>query len=178
MRWLDTRKKTVELSLETLHMYCTEEGECLLWNLGTNGQGLPIANIDGGAKSVRRYIFTELMGMDATGLRVIAKCGNPLCVAPRCARGITFSRSVSDSYKSGKRIPEIEAERGRRSAINRGWAKIDADKARQICSQKGSKTAAVLGEEYGLKPDTIYRIWSGRNWPQLSPWSQLLKAAA
>jgi hypothetical protein len=53
---------------------------CLLW-AGAHDQTRPLIVVDGGNVNARRVAWELSFGPVAAGLRVVAACGNPSCVA-------------------------------------------------------------------------------------------------
>jgi hypothetical protein len=154
----------MKLTLENLPMFCTEEGDCLLWNLSLNSTGKPQARLEGKSGSlVQRYVYQTLMGKQLQpGRRITTRCQNPICVAPGCLFASTFSAILKRSYATGKRSTsdEYAARLGRH--ISAGKTKLTAEIAQQI--RESEETGIALARKHGVNPDTIYRIRQGLSW--------------
>lgn len=150
----------MKLTLDNLHHYCTEEGDCLLWNLGCNGDGNPIARVDGKCVKVRRYVFETLLNKPVVAKkRVTTKCGNPLCVSPKCLCAMTYGQINAKTIKVGRRI--VDSESMRRKTIKSGQSKLHSHVLTIRLSDEPSK---VLAERYGVNPSTIRAVRSGKTW--------------
>jgi len=105
----------MKLTLENLHHYCTRKGACLIWKLGVNNHGYPIARIDGVVRLVRLYIYLLPTGMEKMpgGMIVRQKCDNPLCCERDHMQAATRSDLMKRVYSSGKRDKVREAEQKR-----------------------------------------------------------------
>jgi DNA-binding Xre family transcriptional regulator len=155
----------MKLSLDTLHMYCTEEGDCLLWNLSLNSAGKPQARLDGQVWMVQRYVYSHLMGKQIQKGRVITtRCLNPICCAPGCLVQMTYGDLIRRSYKDGSRSTQAEYAARLDRMIKSGKTKLDAQKAAQI--RASDKTCQALAEEYGVHNKTISCIKRGKYWRQ------------
>ena len=153
----------MKLTLESLHAYCTAEGDCLLWNLGTNSAGYPMARLDGPAQNVRRYVFSELMGKELCGKhRVSSKCNNRLCVSPHCLIRLTPGQIISRSYVNRNQDDELEYRRAK--MIERYGAVLSLDIARKIRAERMHEPNNNLAREYGCSKKTIYEVKRGTIW--------------
>ena len=150
----------MKLTLDNLHHYATEEGDCLLWNLGCNGDGNPIARVDCKCVKVRRYVFETLLGKPVhKNKRVTTKCCNPLCISPKCLRAMTYGEINRKTIKAGRRI--VDSESMRRAVIKSGQAKLHEHVQAIRLSDEPS---LVLAQRYGVNPSTIRDVRFGRTW--------------
>lgn len=155
----------MRLTLETLHLYCNEEGDCLLWKLGVSSAGMPCARIDGERVSVRRWVYERLMQKQVkSGARVTCRCNNRLCIAPGCLIQMTGSQIVARSYRNGSRGGFAEYLVRRQAHIARGKTKLNAEKAQEIRALQGVKASREVAKQYGVDKRTVTNIWSGETW--------------
>ena len=148
-------------------MYCLEEGECLIWNQGTNSVGYPIARLEGSSKLVRRYVYTNLMKKHLPrGYKVTSVCGNIKCVSTVCLRGRPMSAIVRQAYEDGKRNTYQEKMKRRESCIRTFGAKLNMDKAREIRGLEGSHQE--IADRYGVSRSTVKNIKLGVAWAEPS----------
>ena len=153
----------MKLTLDTLHFYCDEEGECLLWNLSAKKGQHPQARLEGKTQLVGRYVYTHLMGRQlANGHRVSAKCGNPRCISPGCLQSQTYSTILRRSYESGKRSRAGEYAARVQRARDQGWVKLTLADVHAI--RASDETSAALAAKYNVHRKTISDARSGRHW--------------
>lgn len=79
---------------------------CTVW-LGarkSDGTGLFVVNTWNPRRctSPQRYAYQFYVGPIPVDCYVKAKCGNPLCVTPRCLRVKTRSQAIHESIKAGR----------------------------------------------------------------------------
>jgi hypothetical protein len=144
---------------------CEEVGTCWLWKGAVQGTGYPTASHEGKAVLMRRLVYTELMGKSATGMRIVTRCGNKLCLSEDClvskSRGDVLRRSYEDRVARNplylKRYQQIPGEIG--------IGKLDAEKATAI--RESGRTAVEEAQRYGVHPETIREIRRGNTWKQI-----------
>jgi hypothetical protein len=153
----------MKLTLDTLHMYCDEEGDCLLWKLSAKKGAHPQARLDGKVQLVGRYVYTVLMGRQlANGHRVSPKCGNPLCIAPGCLQQQTYSTILKRSYATGKRSRINEYAARVQRAKDQGWVKLTLADVQAI--RLSDEPHTVLAERYDVHRKTIADARAGVHW--------------
>ena len=71
---------------------CVTEGKCLIWQGGTDGNGVPRCNHGGKQVNVRRLMRSLVDGKAVPAdLCVTCECGNKLCVSDACSFIATLS---------------------------------------------------------------------------------------
>lgn len=145
----------MHLTLENLHMYCTEEGDCLLWNLCVTSEGRPSARLDGKVRDVARYVYTLRHGPIPKGMVVAQRCRNYRCL--ECLEAITHTEK--NIRNVGRRSLGMY---GTASLVAQGRIKLDMEKARAIRSS--DKASVDLAREYGVHRTTICDVRLGRIW--------------
>ena len=159
----------MKLTLDTLPMYCTSYGQCLLWDQSVNSAGYPQATLDGiGGRMVRRYVYS-LMGKELQkNLIVSPSCGQKLCVSPDCLEGTRFSAVLKRSYKDGARSTAAEyCARLERAKVS-GMAKLTPDQVADIRS-RAHEGSTALASEFAVAGSTIRDILRGKSWRTTSP---------
>lgn len=156
----------MKLTLNTLHHYCTECGDCLLWANGVNSTGYPQATLDGKAgQMVRRYIFTELMGKEIPPRCVVStRCDNRLCIAPGCLIAMRRGKVQERSYARGKRMHVSEYRERLRLAEARGMTVLDWQTVRYIRSLPLERTHASIARELNVSRNTVAKVRRGLSW--------------
>ncbi len=168
----------MKITLENLHMYCDECGDCLQWRLSRNSAGSPQANIDGRTQLVRRYVFTELLGRKVNGrhTRVTVTCGDELCVEPSHLVGRTYGEVLQRTYSSGARSGATEYVKRLDQARRAGMAKLDWDKVREIRALS-PQTLQSIANAYGIDPRTASSILKGESWRERMPGASVFDLA-
>lgn len=160
----------MKLSLETLPMYVDECGDCWMWKLSCNGQGYPQANIDGKQWLTGRYIVQVLQGREVPrGFVVTTRCVDRKCVNPDhlmvAKRGTVLQRT----YDRGRRMQAKEYVSRVRHFERMGRTVLDFEKAADIRSRDAKVTNAALAREFGVNPNTISKVRSGKSWRMQMP---------
>ena len=104
-----TTEESMILTLESLPRYCTEEGDCLIWNQSCNSGGKPQARLDGKGWLVQRYVYFVLKErpIDAK-LRLTTRCGHRMCVSPDCIVASSYGAILKRAYAKGNRSTALE----------------------------------------------------------------------
>ena len=156
----------MRITLDQLHMYCTQCGTCLLWNLGVNSTGYPQANIEGKpGQMVRRHIFLNLLGRTLKkGERVASRCDRKLCVEPSCLYAESHGKTLSRAYRAGKRMGALEYARRLDASRGTGMAKLTWEQVHAIRCEPDTRTHTSIAEEYGMSHKSISEIRRGITW--------------
>ena len=165
------------LTLDNLAQFCDEEGDCLLWRLGCNNEGVPMANIGGKQWVVRRYVAT-LCGMEIDGLCVSMKCQNQRCVAHGCLRLLTRSQVSASAYTNGSRASIGEYIARRNAAVKLGWSKLTPEQVQEIRAAPREVSHKTLASRYGMSRNGIINIRTGRAWRNAAPASSVFALGA
>lgn len=160
----------MKLTLDTLPMYCHEEGDCLLWAQGLNSTGYPQANVGGRIVLVRRYVYRELCGLRAGPRQPIsARCGQKLCVSPRCLFSSTAGDVLTRAYALGFRSRQNECLARQRRTRELGWAKLSDDDVVRLRALGDDVSNAEAGRMFGVSAQTARRARRGVSWRKLVP---------
>lgn len=163
-------------TLDTIRMRCAEEGECLIWQQGTDACGYPQMTAPGfKTKSVRRIVL-ELDGRKPRPRRpTMATCGSKLCVLPThlvttTTRGVGRAAAARGAFSRPDRIAKV-------AAAKRAAGKLTTAKAQEI--RLSVEPAHVLAEKYSVHKSLINRVRKGERWRDLSsPFAGLGQRAA
>lgn len=153
----------MKLTLDTLHLYAKEVGDCLYWLQSCNSAGKPQARLDGQHWLVQRYVYIVLLGNDIRpGNRISTRCGHSKCISPGCLIQSNYSMILKRSYEKGKR--SLASEYGSRvqRLMDAGRTKLSYEKANEI--RVSELSTAELSEAYGVNKGTINRIKKGQYW--------------
>jgi hypothetical protein len=151
---------------QMLRSVCDCEGNCMLWRLGTNDAGYPMARVDGKPRNMRRYVYQKHMGMTIRpGSVVAARCGQKLCLSPECLIQRTRSQVTSKSYSNGNRDTPAEYLRRQRAAVSQGKAKLDQAKANEIrVAFSAGERALDIAARYGVSRHAVNDIVANKTW--------------
>lgn len=154
------------MNAEKLHSFCTEDGDCLLWQRSTDMSGLPKFTVkrEGIARTIqpRRVVYEATKGPILGKLRVTAKCGNPLCLNPEHLALITPGKVVSNTAKR----PDVARRRHLAGLVCRERSVLDMDKVREI--RASSESTSEIAERYGVGKTTVTDIRKNRRWRDYS----------
>ena len=162
----------MKATLKLLHDRCEAYGECLLWQQGTNGSGVPQISLSAAqrSQSVRRLAYTLMHGSIPAGKFVTPCCGNSLCIARGCLKALTKSEYMAlASARGAYRTPELCALRARvaqRDSKLAGGMQA-AQKIRR--DRQAGVLLRVIAEEHGISVDTASRISRGLLWKEAHP---------
>lgn len=156
------------LTLQNLHMYCKDCGDCLLWSQGVNNTGYPQATLEGQPGTmVRRYIFTRLLGRTIEPGKVVSsRCDNRLCCSPEHLIGMRRGSVQERSYKTGKRLSAAEYANRLAASQRAGISVLTWDKVHSIRARPFSESDAAIAREFGVHPRTICKVRNGTSWRQ------------
>lgn len=159
----------MKLTMETLHMYCDDCGDCMRWKLSVNSAGCPQARLDGKSQLVKRWIWSELLGKKLNGnkTRVVSSCGDMLCVNPRHLASKTYSQVLIDTYDRGGRNSASDYIKRLERVKNMGATKMDWEKVREL--RASGMSARQAAERYGIGERTAYKIIKHQSWIERMP---------
>jgi hypothetical protein len=171
---MDEGLRMSELQARVLS-FCCEDGECLIWNGGTDSGHVPQMRWDGRVQSVRRLLLQE-KGQNLKGKYATVNCGNPLCVAQGHLTVLTRKQLSKRSAKVTKYHERVT----RRIAISKARREkgtvLDMQKAREI--RASGLTSRQAAKEFGCSQYAAWSVIAGRTWVDYSdPFSQLRRAA-
>lgn len=101
-----------------------------------------------------RVAYEVTNGPIPVGMVVRHLCHNRACCNPAHLVLGSHEENMADMTRSGRSL------QGSRNPA----AKLDEIDAANIRANKGVRTAAELGDLYGVHPVTIRRIWRGERW--------------
>ncbi|KPU94716.1 hypothetical protein APR50_10570 [Variovorax paradoxus] len=153
--------------LTRIRSYCHEDGDCLVWDRYCNGH-MPVVSVDRRPYPVRRKVFELAIGPVRHGYEVIHTCKTLRCVAPEHLKQITKTerRSMMAALRNGRGQPASQVR-----FMRENFGKLDMQKAREIRSS--NETGRVLAERFGVTPQLISLVRTGKSWAEPSPWNGL-----
>jgi len=153
--------------LQRICAYSHEDGDCLVWDRYCNGH-MPVMNVGGTPRPVRRVVHELAIGPVRDGCEVIQTCETLKCVAPEHLAQITIE----------KRRALIAARRVGRSQrasqvrfMRENFGKLSMEKAREI--RASSEKGIDLARRFGVSPQLISLVRTGKSWAEPSPFDGL-----
>jgi len=128
------------------------DGGCRLWVGAKNGEGYPLAQIDGRMRSVRRVVLEQVRGEPlARRMVAVATCGCNDCIAPEHLRAATHASNMARAV--GRKPADVRARMA--IARRRSAPKLTLDHAREIrlavaCGEPRSAVAKRMGVSVGM----------------------------
>lgn len=162
------------LTPETLAMYVDDCGDCMLWKLGTNGQGYAQARLNGQPQLVGRYIVQAWKQQKVSSRHAVTtRCGDRRCVAPDHLVVRLRGAIQADSYANGKRRPAGEYAERLRKVERMGWTSLTWDKVRQIRAMPEDMSHAEIARQFGASHKAVSEARRGVTWRQQAPASSV-----
>lgn len=158
----------MHLTLDNLRNYCTEEGDCWLWNLSLK-RGYPQATIGKqGGVLVRRHVFSWTREI-RKGWRVMSTCGEKRCVNPCHLMQASPGRILEVAHRDG-RHPENYASRLAMRQANTGLPKVLTPEERAfIDANKGEMNFDRMAAVIGRAPSSVARYARGETHRKAAP---------
>lgn len=126
----------------------TEEG-CWLWTGTTTSKGYGYLKIGRKNMLAHRLSYMWNTGPIPDGLFILHRCDTPACIRPDHLYVGDNSRNTRDFFERGPK--------GRRK-------KLTPEEVREIRRGKGTMTQTKIAQVFGVTPQTIGRILSGKRW--------------
>lgn len=133
-----------------------EMTNCKLWTGARSGDGYGTVTIKGKQLAAHRVAWEEANGSIQSGLWVLHRCDNPLCVNPEHLFLGTAKDNTQDCIRKGRR----NTRRG--SMLPQ--AKLDEETVRQIRALAGTKRQSKIAREFGVSDATVSLIVRGKLW--------------
>lgn len=163
----------MKMTLQDIYARCEEVGDCMEWQGGMSHGNTPVARVSGGnVVSVRRYIFTELLGNELPkGRSASIRCHNQRCVAEAHIYSATRTDIMNmavETTRYGKRL-----SRNAKIAA-KARARLSSLTPEQVQFIKESPlSGSAVAKVVGCAKSTANCIRSGRTWkPYIgNPWA-------
>lgn len=151
MAWVETRAQL------------DEDTCCLIWKRAVNGDGLPVASVDGvRARNVRRWLHEQLLG-PADGMRLVLTCREPHCVQPAHFCLLLPGQVAVLSASEGRYVTPKRLASSRRNG--RRGSKLTAADAEHVRSMRAEgKKLREIAEAFGMSISAASLICLGKSW--------------
>lgn len=133
---------------------------CIEWTGAKSGDGYGTVSVDGKQKAAHRVAWENANGPIPSGLWVLHKCDNPLCVNPDHLFIGTAKDNTQDCIRKGRR----NTQRGSRLP----QSKLDEETVRRIKQLRGTKRQSQIAREFGVSDASVSLIMSGKNWAHVT----------
>ena len=131
---------------------------CRLWQGGATPYGHGVRR-DG--ELMHRWVWRTANGPIPEGMKILHHCDNPPCYRLDHLFIGTQADNMRDMAHKGRvRNGDPRGERRPRAILTE--ADVRAIRA-------SSESSTVLGARYGVKPGTIRKARTGKNWPEVKP---------
>jgi hypothetical protein len=136
------------------------ESGCWIW-IGNKRHGYGLYWHEGKTQSAHRVSYEVFVGPIPKGLHLLHSCDNPSCINPSHLRPGTVKENMADREARGRR--DVRGEQV-------GTAKLTTAQVLEIKASELSNKE--LSRIYGVRPDNIWLIRSGRSWKHLNAASE------
>jgi hypothetical protein len=160
-----SKPKTVH-TIESLLARCIEDGECMVWGDYCGPGKTPLVHQDGKMVGVRK-LLCALEGREIRGKFFACSCGTPGCVLPA---HIIQRTPVAHMKKMAKRAHEGEAAIRHRNGIMK-WRRANPIKLNEEIAaaiRNDTRGKSIVAAEYDVHPSMVWKIRTGRYWPDLT----------
>lgn len=159
-------------TLESIEAKCDIVGDCWHWK-ASKSHGAPYMRIGSKSVPVRRYIFTELLGKDASGRLVSMRCSHLDCVNPQHIVAYTRKQLQQKTAKRTRYGDDL-LRKAKMSAAKRRSSPYSDDFIRQVRAMEGS--SKQIARDLNLCPSTVNDWRNGDLRKDFNPWIGLLAA--
>ncbi len=134
-------------------------GDCMKCTSHARRQGYTVFQRDHKLVSIARAIILRRLRVDKSELHARHSCDNRWCINPAHITAGTHQDNMDDMTTRG-RSRKATGEKNSN-------AKLTEDQARAILWSKGLISAVDLAQMYGIKPNTVSRIWRRLIWKHI-----------
>jgi len=147
---------------------CPDCGAMTFWTGNNkNSMGKAIVEIDRVRYAVRRAVYQIKHGVENIGTnRCIVTICTERCLNHECLKSVSKGSVVRRTVQRGKLHGVLHRAAITQSRRERGDAKLNMEKAREI--RASNMTPTQLEKELGVSRQTISQIRSGRTWVEAS----------
>jgi hypothetical protein len=143
-----------------------EDGDCLLWTAGVNGNKHPMWRVNGKSQAVRRVLWEEAKGPIPDGRVLRLTCGMYRCLNLDHCKPVSRKTVATECGRLGLMSGAVRSARIAASKRAHPKAKLTADIVSAI--RASDETQSVLGQRYGICQKTVCNIKRGLLWRDYS----------
>lgn len=137
---------------------CVEEGDCMLWQLGVGGSGVPYAWINGRSTNVRKYLLNLRRRECPAKAKAAVTCGNPRCLSAAHLVWATSSEIGRMAFAGGQTLAHrLAIVHGRRKV-----AKLTAQDVSEI--RLSDEPASAVAQQFGVTRWHVARLRRFEDW--------------
>ena len=163
----------MKMTLNDIYERCIEVGDCMEWQGGMSHGNTPVARVSGGnVVSIRKYIFTELLGNELPRGRFTAiTCQNQSCVAR--AHIISADRTyIMHAASAATRYGQNPVRNAKIAAKARARTSSLSPEIVQAIKES-PLSGAALARELGCAKSTVNNVRANQSWKTYTgnPWA-------
>lgn len=138
------------------------EGGCLIWTGAKNGEGYPLAQVDGRMRSVRRVLLEQLRGEPLPKQMVaVTRCGCSDCILPDHLRAAAHSANMARAV--GRKPIDVRARMA--IARRRTAPKLTLARARDVrLAVAAGEPRVAVAARMGVSVGMVNQIVRGAAW--------------
>lgn len=148
-------------TLETIKARCTTEGDCWIWPARAKRNGkteAPVCRHGGKVVKVRRLVRELADGKPVPSkLDVPSRCGNRLCVSPKCSLKVSIKRSRQMQIERGHL--NDPASIAKRAATRRATSRFSEADIEQV--RTSTESCAKAGAAVGMTKAYAHAVRTG-----------------
>lgn len=133
--------------------------ECWPWTGSKTGEGYGQMVLKGKIRRAHRIMYTNYVGKIPKGKLIRHLCNNPACVNPKHLAVGTDQDNMDDKVKAGRQ-PSHKGESNPKAKLT----KHEVQRIRREYNKGRGVSQVALAFRYGVSPETIYDVVSGRTW--------------
>lgn len=145
------------MSIDRFLSRCIEEGDCLIWPLGVNSSGQPLARIDGKTTMLRPAVFHSKGRPLRSGNRVTTSCGCMRCLNPEHVVQMDWGLIVKRGCKNRSITGTIK-----QAAIKRAQSPLNGRKVELLSRIADGETQRSIAAELGVSSSAVSKLVCGR----------------
>jgi len=142
-------------------------GSCWVWKSSIHHKGYGQFRYNGGMKSSHRVAYELSFGKIPTGMSVLHKCDNPICVNPEHLFCGTHTDNMRDMCRKGRHSRKKPMARMTASEV------IECRRLYAL----GKATVKDLSKRFSLTFSGMYSVVFGTTWRELPPWESFTNNA-
>lgn len=150
---------------------CVERRNCGCWGWSgfVNSYGYPIITMSNGRTGAHRLMWSLINGPIQSGLSVLHKCDNPICMNPDHLFIGTQADNMADMIMKGRKARGSKSPRAKAT---------EEQVLRAHTMLNEGQLSRVVAESCGINLNTVYHIKQGTRWGWLTGRSVVAARAA
>ena len=151
---------------DRVYSHVDKRGDCLIFAGCKDGCGYGRINRDGGLVRIHREVWKRDNGEIPEGMEICHKCDTPACIESSHLFAASHADNIRDMWGKGRGHKHYGNTHTKGKSVNagsrHGLSKLTERAVIEI--RASSENYKLLAERYGVKPNHINRVRSGRAW--------------